>query len=132
MRVYTTLCEATKDNKGFTFLELLIVALILGLIAAMGFSSLTASVDRAQLSGATSEIMTAIRYAQLTAMSSGRACQVKVDDVEDEVSLKWWVYVKWADIIDPGITTFKRNKLNGNSSSERELGAVCRRARSRS
>ena len=51
---------------GFTILEVLIVLIVLGIVAALGLPVLASSLDHARLNAAASEIMTAFYPGPLT------------------------------------------------------------------
>lgn len=63
---------------GFTFVELLIVLLLMGITAMLAWPTLDSTVGDSRLSGAAEEVVNALQYAQLTAMTSGRRTRVSI------------------------------------------------------
>jgi type II secretory pathway pseudopilin PulG len=63
---------------GFTFVELLIVFLLLGITALLAWPALDSAVGDSRLSGAAQEVVNALQYAQLTAMTSGLKTRVSI------------------------------------------------------
>lgn len=76
---------------GFTLVELMIVFLVMGIIAAIGLPSLNGAVDEKQLSGAASEVVTALEFAQLTAMTEGGETRVSVDTAAETLTVERYV-----------------------------------------
>jgi len=64
---------------GFTLLEILIVTLLLGILAMIAWPTFNSAVDGSRLSGASSDVVTSLEFAQLKAMNSGRRTRVTVD-----------------------------------------------------
>lgn len=83
---------ARKENNclspGFTLLEILIILLILGIVTTIGLPTMNAALEDSRLAGAADEIVTALEYAQLTAMSSGGRTRVTVNEVTNTVLLE--------------------------------------------
>ena len=61
---------------GFTFLELLIITLICGIISILSWPSLSAALEDDRLNGAASETVTALVYAHLKAVNYGRKIRI--------------------------------------------------------
>jgi prepilin-type N-terminal cleavage/methylation domain-containing protein len=72
---------------GFTLVELLIVILILGIIAMVAWPTRITLLEESRLSGAASDVVTALEFAQLNALSSGRQTQVKIDVGNDKIAV---------------------------------------------
>jgi prepilin-type N-terminal cleavage/methylation domain-containing protein len=70
---------------GFTILELLIVVLILGIVAMAGMPTLVSGLEGYRLSAAATEIVTAIEYAQLTAMTAGGNSRITIDSSDNTI-----------------------------------------------
>ena len=70
---------------GFTFVELLIVLLLLGITALLAWPTLDSAVVDSRLSGAAEEVVNALQYAQLTAMTSGRKTRVVIGAPGDTI-----------------------------------------------
>ena len=64
---------------GFTLVELLMVVIILGIVAMAGMPTLVSGLEGYKLSAAVTEIVTAIEYAQLTAMTAGGRTRITLD-----------------------------------------------------
>ena len=80
-----------RPHAGFTFVEILIVLLIVGVMAMVALPSMNSSVDDSRLSSATREVVAALEFAQLTAMTSGRECRVTIDDVGETILVEHFV-----------------------------------------
>ena len=89
---------------GFTFLELLIVVLVLGIVATLGIPALLSSLDDAQLDAAASELSTALRYAQLVAAGTGRATRVTIYATVDTLLVEQMTHTNLSDILNPANT----------------------------
>ncbi len=89
---------------GFTLLELVIVILVLGIVAALGMPALLSSLDDAHLDAAASEVSTALRYAQLVAAGTGRATRVTVDAVSDTLAVEQMTPANLSVIMNPANT----------------------------
>lgn len=88
--------------RGFTLVEMIIVLLIVGIVAMAGLPLLTASLSDAGLYAVTNEIVTAIEFAQISAISTGRPCRVTIDAVTETVKVEQVVYTNIAAIMDAG------------------------------
>jgi prepilin-type N-terminal cleavage/methylation domain-containing protein len=74
-----------RFSAGFTFVEVLLVAVVLGIVAALGLPTLTSSLNETRLSAAAGEIITALEFAQLTAATTGRQTRVTIDAAGDTI-----------------------------------------------
>ena len=72
-------------------IELMIVFILIGIMAAIGLPSLNGAVDENQLSGAASEVVTALEFAQLTAVTGGGETRVTVDTAADTLAVERYV-----------------------------------------
>ena len=79
-------------ERGFTFLEIVILVLTLGIVGLLGMPMLNSSMVEARLSSAASEVATALQFAQLTAVSSGRECRVTFDATTDSILVEQMAY----------------------------------------
>jgi Tfp pilus assembly protein FimT len=76
---------ARRRSAGFTLVEFMIVVMTLGVVALLALPMFGAALEEARLSGAASEIVTALEFAQLTALNSGRETRVTVDHTADTI-----------------------------------------------
>ena len=74
--------------KGFTFIEILIFMLILGIIATQALPTIQSGLEISKMSEAASEIIVALQYAQLSAMTTGAASRVTIDKTADTILLE--------------------------------------------
>jgi prepilin-type N-terminal cleavage/methylation domain-containing protein len=77
--------EKVHEKTGFSLLELMIVVLILGIIATTALPSLKSGVDQSRLAAATEEIVTALEYARLFALTTGTQSRVTIDATANTV-----------------------------------------------
>ncbi|MFH1490278.1 MAG: GspH/FimT family pseudopilin [Pseudomonadota bacterium] len=74
-----------QTKKGFTLVEILIVVLVMGIVTMMCLPLLQAALRDSRISGAASEIVTALQFAQATAMSAGGLMRITVNAVNDTI-----------------------------------------------
>ncbi len=74
-----------SSNNGFTLIEIMIVMLIMAIMAMIGLPALSSALAEIRLSGTAGEIVTALEYAQVTAMCSGTKTRVTIDDAADTI-----------------------------------------------
>lgn len=74
--------------KGFTFIEILIFMLILGIIATQALPTIQSGLEVSKMSEAASEIVVALQYAQLSAMTTGAESRVTIDQAADTILLE--------------------------------------------
>lgn len=73
---------------GFTLMEVLIVILLLGILSTIVLPNLNAGLERSRISGAADEIITALEFAQITAMTSGGNTRVTFDTDADTILIE--------------------------------------------
>lgn len=95
-----------SDYSGFTAIEVVIVILVLGTLAALAAPLLNSALVEARLGAATTEIGAAIEYAQMNAMNTGRPCRVAVDADTETLRVEQRVDVAAALLLDPADTEF--------------------------
>jgi prepilin-type N-terminal cleavage/methylation domain-containing protein len=78
-----------RPRAGFTLLETLIVLLLLGIFVMLSWPQLSSELVEARLSGAAEEVVNALEYAQLSAMTSGRNIKVEINDSSNKIDLKY-------------------------------------------
>lgn len=111
----TTSTISHTSMRGFTILELVIVVLIVGIVVMLGMPQLTASITDARLNAVISEIATAVEFAQLSAMSSGRACRLTFDADTETFLVEQLVYKKKANILDVASKTLAEAFVESSS-----------------
>ena len=99
-RQFPDVCAKSKLSAGFTFIEILIVVLLMGIIATISLPALTATLEDNRLRGAANEVVTALEYAQLTAMSSGRVTRVNIESSNERIDVRQ--YTTNADLFSGG------------------------------
>jgi type II secretory pathway pseudopilin PulG len=87
---------------GFTFMEILIVVLIVGITTMVGWPVLNAAMGVSRLSGAAEEVVNALEFAQLTAMTSGQRTRVVIGAPLDRIAVRQFIIT--ADLFSGGDT----------------------------
>ncbi len=80
--------ENQRFSPGFTVVEAVLVAVILGIAAVVALPMLSSSLDEARLSAAASEVVTALEYAQVSAATSGQRTSVAVSSTEETINVR--------------------------------------------
>jgi prepilin-type N-terminal cleavage/methylation domain-containing protein len=75
-------------EEGFTLAEVLIVILLLGILSTILLPNLNRSLQESRISGAADEIVTALEFARMTALTSGGDTRVTVDADVDTVLIE--------------------------------------------
>ena len=110
---------------GFTLLELIIVVLVIGIAAMAAIPNLAASEVDATLYAACSEVMTALEYAQMNAMTNGRQFRVTIDATANTISVDRSVCTKLSEVLDTSSNTVVAEHIESLSSftpAKRTLG----------
>ena len=71
--------NSSRNDRGFTLLEILIVTIIIALVASIGIPRFIGSIERAQVKSTASEIANVMRLARLKAVSEKKIVTVEVD-----------------------------------------------------
>jgi type II secretory pathway pseudopilin PulG len=100
-----------RVSSGFTYFELVIVLLLLSIFAMLGWPALNAAMGDARLSGAAQEVLNALEFAQLTAMTSGRETRVVIGAPQDRIAVRQ--YQAPADLFNGGDTLAAADVENG-------------------
>jgi type II secretory pathway pseudopilin PulG len=100
-----------KISAGFAFLEILIVSVLLSIVVMLGWPSLNAALGDYRLSGAAQEIVNALEFAQLTAMTSGSQTRVVIAAPADRIGVRQFDIT--ADLFNGGDTLAEATVENG-------------------
>lgn len=114
-RSYTIFVISSLNQRfpaGFTFLELLIITLIFGIISILSWPSLIAALENARLNGAASETVTALEYAHSKAVNSGRKIRVTFDVAADTFVVEQFTYT--GDLLGGADTLSEADVETGN------------------
>ena len=98
------------NMKGFTLFELVIVILLVGILSAFVVPRINIAGFRS--TGFTQQAITAIRYAQKEAISTGCSVTVEIDTVDADIcELKWFGCAGNSNLTNPasGVTDFCAN-----------------------
>jgi Tfp pilus assembly protein FimT len=108
-----TPCNGVKKQslQGFTYFELIIVLLLLSIFAMLGLPALNAAMGDARLSGAAQEVVNAMEFAQLTAMTTGRETRVVIGAPQNRIAIRQ--YTASADLFNGGDTLVAADVENG-------------------
>ena len=68
-----------KNNSGFTLLEMLVTAIIVGVIAAISLPNLLGLLNRNRINDAMGQIEGAFKEAQKQAIRTGKSCSITID-----------------------------------------------------
>jgi type II secretory pathway pseudopilin PulG len=98
-------------TSGFTYVELAIVLLLVGIFAMIGFPALNATMRDSRLSDATQEAVNALEFAQLTAMTSGRMTRVVIGNSNERIEIRQ--YTINADLFNGGDELAEGDVENG-------------------
>ena len=101
-----------QEPKGFSLLEILIVLLIVGIVSTQALPTIQSGLEISKISEAAGEIMVAIEYAQLSAMTTGAEARVTIDPDADTILLQR--YRISGDILS-GATEITENDIDNGS-----------------
>lgn len=99
------------QTAGFTFMEILIVLLLMGIVLMIGWPALNTAMGDFRLSAAAEEAVIALEFAQLTA-TSGQKTQVTIDSTDDKIEVK--KYKANVDLFD-GSSQYSAAGVEGGS-----------------
>ncbi|MGV2831617.1 pilus assembly FimT family protein [Myxosarcina sp. GI1(2024)] len=74
-----------KRNTGFTLIEMIVTAIVVGVIAAIASPNLLGLLNRNRVNSALGEVEGAIKEAQRQAIRNGNTCTVNIDDSSDGI-----------------------------------------------
>ena len=104
-----TICR--RPAAGFTYIELVMILLILGILTMIGVPALNSSMRDSALTGATQEVVNALEYAQLRA-TTGRRTRVMISDSENRILVTQFRPI--ADLFTGG-DTLNSNTVEGGT-----------------
>lgn len=102
---------SSRLTPGFTAIEVIIVVTILGILAALAAPILEASVTDARLSAATADFASAVEYAQMSAVSSGRACRISADSSTEILRVEQRTFGDVVALLDPSASELPENVI---------------------
>ena len=91
-----------SSRAAFTLLELVIVMMLLGIIAMLGLPVLNSAMGDSRLTGAAQEVVNALEFAQLSAMTTGNKTRVTIEILADKIYVRR--YQTSADLFGGGNT----------------------------
>jgi prepilin-type N-terminal cleavage/methylation domain-containing protein len=74
----------SRNSYGFTMVEVMIVLLILGMVAAVAVPSIDSTLDEMKIDGAAREVVSVLYYAQSLAIKEGIAYTVNYDKTQEK------------------------------------------------
>lgn len=107
---------SSRPITGFTAIELVIVVTILGILAALAAPLLEGSVTDARLSAATADFVSAVEFAQMSALSSGRTCRISADSSTEILRVEQRTFTGIATVLDPAVTEIASNVIESGES----------------
>jgi prepilin-type N-terminal cleavage/methylation domain len=99
-RQFSGILVTSKVSAGFTLVEILIVVMVMGILATISLPAINSTLQGSRLRGAAYEVVTALEYAQLTAMTSGRGTRVVIGDNQESIGVRQ--YTSNADFFTGG------------------------------
>ena len=114
-RLYSIFAKSSLNQRfssGFTFLELLIITLIFGIITMLSWPSLIAALEDARLNGAATETIMALEFAHSKAVNSGRTIRVTFDVASDTFLVEQFTYT--GDLLGGADTLTEADVETGN------------------
>lgn len=80
------LYNARKSNSGFTLIEMLVVVIIVGVIAAIAAPNFLGLLNRNRVNDAAQQVEGALKEAQRQAMRKGKPCTVDINTTSKTIS----------------------------------------------
>ncbi|NJK55701.1 MAG: type II secretion system protein [Pleurocapsa sp. SU_5_0] len=80
------LYNARKSNSGFTLIEMLVVFIIIGVIAAIAAPNFLGLLNRNRVNDAAQQVEGALKEAQRQAMRQGKQCTINIDTTNKIIS----------------------------------------------
>lgn len=73
---------------GFSLVELLLVLLVMAVVVMTALPSVSSALRDSRLSAAAAEVVNALEFARMTALTSGRGTRVQIDERDEKIELK--------------------------------------------
>jgi prepilin-type N-terminal cleavage/methylation domain-containing protein len=105
-----------RPDHGFTLVEFLVVIMVLGIAVMILQPTISQALDRSRLFGAVDQIITALEFAQMRAMTSGSQTRVTIDAGTDTVIIEQ--FKPDADLLG------EENELSAGDAENGSYGAV--------
>lgn len=97
-------------RRGFTFLETMLVLLVMGIVVMVAAPDRGAPVRETRMKAASDALDAAMQYAQLAAVSSGRPTRVVVDAAANSITVEQLRYA--ADLMDSTVVELAETALD--------------------
>jgi prepilin-type N-terminal cleavage/methylation domain-containing protein len=81
-----SLYNARKSNSGFTLIEMLVVFIIIGVIAAIAAPNFLGLLNRNRITDASQQVQGALKEAQRQALRRGKQCTIDIDSTNKIIS----------------------------------------------
>jgi prepilin-type N-terminal cleavage/methylation domain-containing protein len=79
------LYNARKSNSGFTLIEMMVVVIIIGVIAAIATPNFLGMLNRNRINDAAQQVEGALKEAQRQALRNGKPCTVDIDRTNKKI-----------------------------------------------
>ena len=89
MNIMKSCFKLLRSDSGFTFVELIAVVTIVGILSYVAAAHVVGSEDDLQYESMLHKIAADVRYAKLLALSDGQGTRVHIDLSENRYYLKW-------------------------------------------
>ncbi len=109
--IFLTCLSKLQLSAGFTLIEVGLVVMVMGIIATISLPALNSTLQGNRLRGAADEVVTALEYAQMTAITSGREIQVCIGNSNERIKLMQ--YLSNADFFTGGDELAENDVENG-------------------
>jgi prepilin-type N-terminal cleavage/methylation domain-containing protein len=79
------LYNARKSNSGFTLIEIMVVTIIIGVIAAIAAPNFLGLLNRNRITDAAQQVEGALKEAQRQALRTGKSCTVNINTTDKKI-----------------------------------------------
>ena len=87
-------------DQGFTAIEVIVVVIILGILTTLAVPSMNAALVDTRLTSAREEVVAAIEFSQLSALSRGRPSRVSIDSSTETLLVEQRIHTGIATLLD--------------------------------